>query len=61
MRTEQPPFLYQVFDPDGKSVMRTEYPSCRYPAHTELSILDAGLTIKINGKKLTKKEVQSRS
>lgn len=60
MRTDRK-FTYEAFNPDGRAVLHTEYAECRYPSKTEMSILDAGLTIKINGKRLTKKEVQNRT
>lgn len=50
---------YQVYNRDGRLMM-----SCpekmRYTKKTELNLLAAGYTIKLNGKKITKKEVQER-
>ena len=49
---------YQVFDSSGRLVLNADV-CCRYPRATELNLLDAGYTIKLNGRKLTKKEVKS--
>ena len=47
---------YKVYDRDG--VLKMSAPeSLRYPKETELSIINAGYTIKLNGKKITKKEI----
>lgn len=48
---------YIVYGPNGTK----EYTSderCRLPPETELSLLDAGRTIKLGGKKITKKDVK---
>lgn len=54
--TERP---YQVYSRDGQLMM-----SCpekmRYTKNTELNLLEAGYTIKLHGKKLTKKEITER-
>lgn len=50
-------FPYVVYDRTGRPVMAAPE-SCRYPKKTELSLLDAGYTIKLNGKRITKKEVK---
>lgn len=50
---------YKVYDRDG--VLKMSAPeNCRYPKETELSILNAGYTIKLNGKKITKKELTAK-
>lgn len=61
-RTEPPEsdYSYTVTSPGGVPMMRTAYERYRYDAQTELSMLDAGYTIRINGKRLTKKAVQER-
>ena len=61
-RTEPPEsdYSYAVTSPAGVPMMRTAYERYRYDAQTELSMLDAGYTIRINGKRLTKKTVQER-
>ena len=47
---------YKIYDRDG--VLKMSAPeSLRYSKETELSILNAGYTIKLNGKKITKKEI----
>ena len=50
---------YQVFNRDGRLIM-----SCpekmRYKKSTELSLIEHGYTIKLNGKKITKKEITER-
>ena len=50
-------FPYQVFNPFGQTVMHAPE-SCRYPRHVELSILEAGYTIRLHGKKITKTELR---
>ena len=55
-----PEYSYTVTSPGGVPMMRTAYERYRYDAQTELSMLDAGYTIRINGKRLTKKAVQER-
>lgn len=47
---------YKVYR-DGECLMEAAE-SCRYPKETERSMLDAGYTIKLHGKKITKKEVK---
>lgn len=50
---------YKVYDRDG--VLRMSAPEeLRYPPEIELSIVNAGYSIKLNGKKITKKELQER-
>lgn len=53
-------YPYQVFSPTGQPLMEAPE-SCRYPRKVELSILDAGYTIKLNGKRITKADHKSRS
>lgn len=48
---------YQVFDSSGRLVLDSDV-SCRYPRTMELSLLDAGYSVKIDGKKLTKTEAR---
>ena len=48
---------YKVFNRDGRQVLAAPE-SCRYDRETERSLLAAGYTIKLNGKKITKKEVK---
>lgn len=48
---------YQVFNSSGEQVLESDT-RCRYPARIELSILEAGYAIKIDGKRLTKTEIR---
>lgn len=48
---------YQVFDSSGRLVLNANV-RCRYSRTMELSLLDAGYTVKIDGKKLTKTEIR---
>lgn len=48
---------YEVTGPDGQPKMEAPE-SCRYPRHIELQMLEAGYTIRLNGKKLTKAEIR---
>lgn len=50
-------FSYEVFNPDGQKVMIAPE-SCRYPRHIELDILEAGYTIRLHGKRITKTELR---
>lgn len=51
---------YQVFDSSGRLVLDSDV-RCRYPRPMELSLLDAGYSMKIEGKKLTKTEIRKSS
>lgn len=51
---------YQVFDSSGRLVLDSDV-RCRYPRSVELSLLDAGYAVKIDGKKLTKTEIRKGS
>lgn len=42
---------YQVFNPEGELVLGASV-SCRYPKPIEQSILDAGYTIRLRGRKI---------
>ena len=48
---------YLVINPQGQPVMEAAE-SCRYPRSVELGILEAGYTIKLNGKRITKSEIR---
>lgn len=55
----EPELNYKVYDRDG--VLKMSAPEeLRYPPETELSILNAGYTIKLNGKRITKKELKEK-
>lgn len=51
----------EIFDRDGRSV-HAMYPGCeRYPREVELNMLEAGYTIKVNGRKVTRKELREET
>lgn len=55
-KTAQP--YVEITDRDGRP-MQTIYPGCeRYPRDVELDMLERGYTIRVNGRKLTKKELR---
>ena len=48
----------EITDRDGRPV-HAIYPGCeRYPREVELDMLERGYTVKVNGRKLTKKELK---
>lgn len=53
-------YPYKVINRSGEQVLQAKE-SCRYPKKVELELLEAGYTIKLHGKKITKKEVNSCS
>ncbi len=50
---------YKVYNRDGRIMMSCP-PKLRYSKKIELSLIENGYTIKLNGKKITKKEVDGR-
>lgn len=48
---------YQVFNPSGQRVLHAPE-CCRHSRPVELSLLEAGYTIKLNGRRITKAEVR---
>lgn len=51
---------YQVFNPAGQGIL--EAPEhCRYPRKIELSLLEAGYTIWLHGKRITKTEIRKEA
>ena len=48
---------YTVINPSGDIVLQAEE-SCRYPRRVELALLEAGYTIRLHGKKITKTETR---
>lgn len=48
---------YKVYR-DGEPVLQAAE-SCRYPREVERALLDAGYTIKLHGKRITKKEAKN--
>ena len=53
-------YPYQVFSPLGHLVMES-IEECRYPKDTELRMLEAGFTIRLHGKKLTKTDIRKEA
>ena len=51
-------YPYEVSPPPGKSGGMVAPENCRYPRTTELSLLEAGYTIRLHGKKITKTELR---
>ena len=51
---------YQVFNPSGQAVMHAPE-ECRYPRNIELDMMDAGYTIRLHGKKITKTELRKEN
>jgi hypothetical protein len=52
-------FPYTVYNSSGVPVMGAPE-ECRYPPKTEMSILEAGYAIRLNGKRITKADVRKR-
>lgn len=50
---------YQVYNHAGTLVLQSSE-SCRYSQSLEMAMLNAGYTIKLDGKRLTKAEVKKR-
>lgn len=53
-------YPYKVYDQSGRLVLQAAE-SCRYDRETERSLLESGHTIRLNGKRITKKEVSQRA
>ena len=51
-------YPYKVYDRYGECVLEAAE-SCRYPKEIERSLLEHGYTIKLHGKKITKKEIKN--
>ena len=51
-------YPYEVIPPPGQQGGLEDPECCRYSRQTELSILEAGYTIKLHGKKITKTELR---
>ena len=51
----------EIIDPTGHTVEIMHNGCARYSTTTELDMLERGYTIKINGKKLTKKELKDNA
>ena len=52
--------MYTVHGQDGTLLMQSAM-DLRYDAETELSLLNSGHTIRMNGKRITKKEVMQNA
>ena len=48
---------YQIISPEGRPMMEAPE-SCRYPRRLELSMLEAGYTIRLHGKRITKTDLR---
>ena len=53
-------FPYEVFNPSGQKIMIAPE-GCRYPQRIELDMLEAGYTIRLHGKKITKTELRKEN
>ena len=54
------PFPYKVYNADKVLVM-VAAEECRYPKLVELAMLEAGYTIWLHGKKLTKTDIKKEA
>lgn len=54
-------YTYEVIPPNGQPGGVVAPESCRYPRHIELDILEAGYTIRLHGKKITKAELRKEN
>lgn len=52
-------YPYKVINGEGVQVLQAKE-SCRHSKQVELDHLENGYTIKLNGRRLTKKEVKER-
>lgn len=50
-------YPYRVFNPAGDLVLQASI-DCRYPRLRERQLLDAGYTIRLDGKKILKRDVK---
>ena len=53
-------YPYVVISPEGNVVLQAKA-SCRYSRQMELAMLDAGYQIRLEGRRLTKKELRAGS
>ncbi len=51
---------YKIYNRDGR-LMESRPESLRHPPEVELSMIEAGCTIKLNGKRITKKEIKNEN
>lgn len=52
---------YQIIPPPGQLGGLIAPEACRYPRHVELDILEAGYTIRLHGRKITKTELRKEN
>lgn len=52
---------YEVIPPPGQPGGLIAPASCRYDRKTELSLLEAGYTIRLHGKRITKTELKKEA
>jgi hypothetical protein len=52
---------YEIIPPAGKLGGLIAPASCRYDRKTELSLLEAGYTIRLQGKRITKTELKKEA
>lgn len=50
-------YPYEIINPEGAVVLRAPE-SCRYAKNTELHLIEAGYTIRLHGRKVTKTEIK---
>lgn len=53
-------YPYKVYNPAGDLVLQSAA-DCRYPKTVELAMLEAGYTIRLHGKKLTKADIRKEA
>lgn len=53
-------YPYQISSPEGNVVLQAPE-SCRHPRKVELDLLEAGYTIRLHGKRLTKTEIRKET
>lgn len=54
-------YPYEIIPPAGQPGGMVASENCRYPRHIELDILEAGYTIRLHGKKITKTELRKEN
>lgn len=52
--------VYEVYDPAGRCVLGAPE-CCRYSRRVELQLLEAGYSIRLRGRRITKNEVKRRN
>ena len=54
-------YPYEVIPPPGQPGGMVAPENCRYPLRIELDMLEAGYTIRLHGKKITKTELRKEN